>query len=327
MHKISRSPSYLEILSLDNDGKLISQSYATGFFIRTADTILLITNWHVVTGLDPAHPNDRPKGKGPPFFIKTTVVNKNNMLTELTIPLYDSNFEPLWIEHELGFAIDLAICRLPIACERYFHFTDIHSIEDRLIIDEKVANDIFIVGYPFSRNEFAQSFGEKAPYYLPIWKRGTIAFEPKLLLDGRLILIDALSRPGMSGSPVFLAQEDKVIYMNAASAAAFGSWKAGAIEAISGVDTSSFNSGRERRFRFVGVYSGTFGATKLAEVALGKCWHVNTIVEAILNGKQGNMPTHGPMSNAHYTEILKELSGRIIFRNRDGVVTDEIPLV
>lgn len=325
VHKISKATSYLETFALDLSGKHVMRSYATGFFIRTADSVLLITNWHVVSGLDPA---DTSKAAKPtPILMKATVISKTQMVTELTIPLYDEQLSPLWLEHHLGSEVDLAIYRLPATLDKYFDFIDVHSVEDETHIDERVANDVFIVGYPFSRDEFKNSFGDDAPYYMPVWKRGSLAFEPRLRLKGRMLLIDALSRAGMSGSPVFLAQNVDVMGAGtAANVAPLARLASGDTSALYELDSRALISGIERKFRFLGVYSGTFGTTRLAETALGKCWHIDTLREAIKAPQRGKMPAHSPFENNHYAEILRTIEGKLVLKDVDGNVKEEVPL-
>lgn len=325
VHKISKATSYLETFTIDLSGKHAMRSYATGFFIRTADSVLLITNWHVFSGLDPA---DTSKAAKPtPVLMKATVISKTQMVTELTIPLYDDQLSPLWFEHHLGSEVDLAIYRPPATLEKYFDFIDVHSVEDETHIDERVANDVFIVGYPFSRDEFKNSFGDDAPYYMPVWKRGSLAFEPRLRLKGCMLLIDALSRAGMSGSPVFLAQDvDMMGAKTAANVAPLARLASGDTSALFDLDPSTLIHGKERKFRFLGVYSGTFGTTRLAEIALGKCWHIDILREAIDAPQRGKMPAHGPFENNHYAEILRTIDGKLVIKDADGNLKEEVPL-
>lgn len=325
IHKISKATSYLETFTIDLTGKYDMRSYATGFFIRTDDAVLLITNWHVVSGLDPA--DISKAAKATPVLLKATVISKTQMVTELTIPLYDEQLSPLWFEHPMGSEVDLAICRLPATLEKYFDFIDVHSVEDETHIAEQVANDVFIVGYPFSRDEFKNSFGNDAPYYMPVWKRGSLAFEPGLRLKGRMLLIDALSRAGMSGSPVFMGQDvDMMGAKTAANAASLARLTSGDTSALYDLDPSALIHGKNRKFRFLGVYSGTFGTTRLKEIALGKCWHIDTLREAIDAPQRGRMPAHSPFENNHYAEILRATEGKLIIKDADGNLKEEVPL-
>lgn len=326
IHKLSRATTYLETYFIHpQTGECHLRSHATGFFLRASDAILLVTNWHVVTGLDPSDPS---VSKMPtPQFVKATVIGKNRHVTELTLPLYGPSMEPQWDEHYAGSDVDIAIYPLPLALERHFEFVDIHSAQDGVRISETIAKDVFILGYPFSRQDMKSVFGDDAPYYLPIWKRGSIATEPALRLGRRVLLIDSLSRAGMSGSPVVIAQDDKLIGAgNKSNSDLFARMLAGegsVLEALSQIDTSVLTEVTTKCFRFLGVYSGTIGSTRLAEVALGKCWHVDTLCELVANARRGEMPFHAPASNEHYDAFLAQVpGGQLTVKNVDGEVVE-----
>lgn len=53
-----------------------------------------------------------------------------------------------------------------------------------------------------------------------------------------------------------------------------------ALDVLRELDLSDTKSVTKKRFRFLGIYSGTIGSTKLAEVALGRCWHAEVVREA-----------------------------------------------
>ncbi|MDG2524206.1 hypothetical protein P6166_02385 [Stenotrophomonas sp. HITSZ_GD] len=163
-----------------------------------------------------------------------TVQGRNKNLVELSVPLYDDEMNPLWFEHPDRHMVDIAIVELPVELEEYFHFVDIHSVEDDTEIAEGVAKDVFILGYPFSKKDLESEFGEQAPYYLPIWKRGSIASEPAVPLHDRVLLIDSLSRAGMSGAPVLIAEDNRVMRARNAKGNAF-------IEAVRRGDTRALD--------------------------------------------------------------------------------------
>jgi S1-C subfamily serine protease len=48
----SRTVAQIELSALQ-DGKAVPCGFATGFFYRRENKLYLITNWHVVTGIDP----------------------------------------------------------------------------------------------------------------------------------------------------------------------------------------------------------------------------------------------------------------------------------
>jgi len=327
IHRLSRATTYLQTFVVHPvTGEHVLRSHATGFFLRTADAVLLVTNWHVVTGLDPAEPEriSRP----PPNYLKLTVPAREGNVSELTVPLYDGEMKPLWREHPDGGAIDIAIVELPLALEAHFEFVDIHAAEDAAPIPEDVAKDVFILGYPFSKAEMTSQFGADAFYFLPIWKRGSIASEPALPLGGRVLLIDSLSREGMSGAPVLIAQDEKVMGAgNAHNSDVFRRMDQGEPLAIAELDTAALTDASVKRFRFLGVYSGTVGSTRLAEIALGKCWTLNTLAEVLALAKPGSMPFHAPMANAHYDAFFAQLAaGELILRDAAGRETSRLAL-
>lgn len=324
IHKLSRATTYLETFFIhEQTGEYRLRSYATGFFLRANDAILLVTNWHVVTGLDPSNPSC---AKLPtPQFVKATVIGKNRFVTELTLPLYGPSMEPQWDEHPARSDVDLVIYPLPLALENHFEFIDIHSAEDEANIAETIAKDVFILGYPFSRQEMKSVFGEDAPYYLPVWKRGSVATEPAVRLGRRVLLIDSLSRAGMSGAPVLIAQDDKLLgagsHANSELFARMLSGQGSILDNLSRVDTSALTEQTTKRFRFLGIYSGTIGSTRLAEVALGKCWHVDTLRELVANARSGEMPFHAPSPNDHYDAFLAQIpGGQLTIKNAEGEV-------
>lgn len=331
IHKLSRATSYLQtfvILPLTGEHKL--RSHATGFFIRMKNMLLLVTNWHVVTGLDPANPT--VSNIPPPHYLKATVISKcGTTVTELTLPLYGPTMKPIWDEHPSGGEVDIVVYPIPLEYEKHFEFVDMHSAEDAEPINEKVASDVFILGYPFSRDEMHQVFGEDAPYYRPIWKRGSIASEPALRLGNRVLLIDSLSRAGMSGAPIVIAQDEKVL--NAGSEANSEAFKrllsgeGGAIKAMSQIDTKALTEVTVKRFRFLGVYSGTIGSTRLSEVALGKCWHVEVLCDLLANPRSGSMPAHAPDKNAHYDAFLAQSpQGTLTRKDEEGRIIERIQI-
>lgn len=329
IHTLSRATSYVQTYFIHPEtGEQVLRSHATGFFLRAGGALLLVTNWHVVTGLDPAAPSVVGLGRPPPHFLKVTVLGKNGRLTELSLPLYTPAMEPLWLEHPSGGDVDIVIYPLPIELEKRFQFVDIQSAEDDARIAETVAKDVFILGYPFNRDEMKGAFGDDAPYYIPVWKRGSIATEPALRLGGRVLLIDSLSRAGMSGAPVVIAQDDKLMGAgNAANSKAFERMLAGDNGAIMDVDTKALTDESIKRFRFLGVYSGTIGSTRLAEVALGKCWHVETLRELTASAREGVMPFHAPRPNGHYDAFFAQFAGgELIRKNVDGEVVERVQI-
>lgn len=331
VHPISLATSYLQTFVITMDGVHMLRGHATGFFVRTPGAILLLTNWHVVSGLDPANPSQQIRQKPSPHYLKVTVQGNNRHLTELTVPLYDQEMKPRWFVHPDRHDVDLAIIEFPESAATYFKFYDIHAVEDDEDIDEVVGRDVFVVGYPFSREELREGFGAEAPYFLPVWKRGSIASEPALRLADRVVLIDALSRAGMSGAPVLMAKDSHEMQALSSKTSAvmqrIASGEGSALDNICSLDLADTRSVTRKRYRFLGIYSGTIGSTKLAEVALGKCWHADVVREAINRARRGAMECHAPVENPHYRQLLDECAGRIMVRrDADGNVVERVQL-
>lgn len=328
VHRISLATTYLQSFVITHDGTHILRGHATGFFVRVKGAILLLTNWHVVSGLDPENPSEQRSAAPSPHYLKANLI-RDTTLSELTIPLYDSKMAPLWLEHPAGRAVDLAIIELPEGLASHFNFHDIYSVEDTTEISEMVGRDVFVVGYPFSSAELQKGFGANVPHFLPVWKRGTIATEPKVRLGDRVILIDTLSRPGMSGAPVFMTHDSQE-YLPASEKAADAMRRMNecrpdeidsTLQLLMDADLGNAKKVFVKRFQFLGIYSGTIGSTKLAEVALGKCWHADVVREAIEQAQAGIMEFHVPLENKHYTTLLNRgESGILEIRDNEGNV-------
>ena len=113
--------------------------------------------------------------------------------------------------------------------------------------------DVYIVGYP--RGTFGGA-------NFPIWKRGSIASEPDIDVDGKpKFYVDAATREGMSGSPVF-AQE-------------VGLWAPRG----AGRYLGKYNLGKGRAF--AGVYSGRIGAEDEFKAQLGFVWRARALDEIV----------------------------------------------
>lgn len=328
INKLSRVTAYLETYAFNRkNGELTKRSHATGFFVKTQDKILLVTNWHVVTGLDPSKPA-RNLGKFVPEVLKITVVSKNDTLTELTLPLYDENMKPLWDEHSKRNEVDLIVLPISKKLEEHFYFFDILSKMDSSKIKQTVGKDAFILGYPFSKDNLSAAFGENNHYYLPVWKRGSIATEPNLKIADKLILIDSMSRPGMSGSPVVICEDENVmVAKNNKGNDLIKRIRKGDTSAILDFDANDVMDDKVKKFNVLGVYSGVVGSTALQELALGKCWHIDILGDLIENHVSGFMPSHSPVTpHEYYESFLKDIMGVMVRKNSEGEETERFEM-
>ena len=170
---------------------------ATAFCYKKQFRTFLVSNWHVFSG--------RNAQTGQPLNSKGGLPNKlkiklhGNQIGEFgygwNLPLQDENGEPLWLQHSSGQNYDIAC----IECPPFPEGLRCYTIEDHkeTPIRIEIGQDIMIVGFP--RGLAAQGIW-------PIWKRGTLAAEPHIERLDKLpiYLVDAASREGMSGSPVYL---------------------------------------------------------------------------------------------------------------------------
>lgn len=329
IHQLSRATSYIETYVIpQNGGEPVLRSYATGFFMRLSNALLLITNWHVVTGLDPSNPS-MAMPLGPPHFMKASVYSRQGGITELSLPLYSlKKMTPMWDEHPTGGGVDLAIYPLPLAIDEHFDVIDIDTATGGSKINVTIAKDVFILGYPFSKTEMHQSFGKDAHYYLPIWKRGSIASEPNLPFGDNVTLIDSLSKPGMSGAPVVIADDVKILAARSKkNERVIERMNRGDKRAIFELDVDALSETTTKHFNFIGVYSGVIGNTRLHDLALGKCWGMNVLYETITNSVNGKMPYHAPDPFDAYDDFFAETKGGTMVRkNLGGEIIDRVPL-
>jgi hypothetical protein len=151
-----------------------------------------------------------------------------------------------------GKNVDVVALEIPGELSERYRFYPLNELEFESQFNPRVADDAFIIGYPFS---------EPQPLDLPIWKRGSIASEPDLN-HGNLprILVDTATRSGLSGSPVVM---QRVGY--------HASPDGNAAKSIFG-----------RIRNFLGVYSGRIGLDE-EKAQLGVVWK-RTVIEEIING-------------------------------------------
>lgn len=185
------------IEQLSNDGNDTVISHGSGCFWRHKGIAYLLTARHVLSGRSPFD-NSILSDKGyiprkirvyPMFDIGGGDLVRAS--TEVEIPedgcwLEDPKFEEL---------------RTDIAALACWTEPDkrLHCLNDSPELFEEmfthVGMECAIVGYPTTQ------FGD---LMLPVWRRGSIASEPLLPVDGKpMFLLDAATSPGFSGSPVF----------------------------------------------------------------------------------------------------------------------------
>lgn len=191
INEFSRPSLRIEIL-----GKSRNLGSATGFVVEAEGKLYLVSNWHVITGCDPV--NMRPIDQAGDIPNSILVWHHSNTLGVWhwrIEPLYDSEGRPRWIEHPLENKVDVVLLPLSVVDEGVKTYPFDLSLADT-DMTVQVTSQVFIIGFPL---------GLSGPGVFPIWKEGIVASEPELDYRGEpVVLIDARTLGGMSGSPVIM---------------------------------------------------------------------------------------------------------------------------
>ena len=196
----SLATHYLRMIAMET-GNIMSTG--TGFLYEYQDEIFLITNGHNITRMNPEQTLRIISSAAFPskiitrarFFPKDSP-NMMGVTDFFTIDLYenDSFSKPLWYVHpDKEYLIDVVAIPLEKKdkIQEHIKLFPINCYPFDKEFFPEVADDVFILGYPFNVT------GDKE---LPIWKRGTIASEPIIDIDNLpKIFVDTATRPGMSG--------------------------------------------------------------------------------------------------------------------------------
>jgi hypothetical protein len=216
----------------------------------------LITNWHIITGLNPLTKEPIMKHGGIPDDLSMILLVNTNPLqwNSFTLELYKNNVSDWFIHPVHREMVDVVAIELelpedfqgiikPINANKFDGF------------DLSIADDVFILGYPYSFTGGG---------YFPIWKRGSVATEPDIDYEGLpKYYIDTATKPGMSGSPVLFRR--------------------------TGLHNKSGNKlTMDTIFgtiqNFVGVYSGRVTGENDFDAQLGIVWKKD-VIEEIIKGR------------------------------------------
>ena len=234
----------------------------SGFLWRHDNKSFLVSNWHNFSGRDPKTKQPlSKKNAGVPDRVKCRLW-KNKLSNGKEIPgmiseecefsLVDESGKPKFLEHPLGSLLDIAALPLKLDPHVKPYYLNEHKFDEGISIYP--GQDVFIVGFPL---------GLITDKPLPVWKRGTIASEPHIPIDGaKKLLVDTATRKGMSGSFV-IAQHTGIFSPD------------GKLN-----EKSWIGSGR----KILGIYSGRLGASDV-EVQLGVVWHRELIDELVAKGQ------------------------------------------
>lgn len=179
---------------------------ASGFFWSKDDRKYLITNWHVLSGINPtsglilADSGARPDRIVLGTYCMTPPGDNTGLGTLEYSPVEiaicdEDHLNEIWLEHP-SHRRDVDVAAIDVT----------EHVKDKLVYcanqletatpgDLRASEDMFVIGYPFGEKMV------KPP--APVWRRATLAMDPGFEPDGLpKLLIDTTTRNGMSGSVV-----------------------------------------------------------------------------------------------------------------------------
>tara|TARA_R110000787_G_scaffold102346_2_gene208365 strand:+ start:909 stop:1700 length:792 start_codon:yes stop_codon:yes gene_type:complete len=233
---------------------------ATAFCYEYNGNNYLVSNWHVFSGRNPdtGQPLSSTGAIPSKICILMHGIEPGSYYDEVSFELYGKNEEALWLQHQDGQTIDIAAINISeLFAGPKLYFANAHEhLKDRLTL--RVTDEVFITGFP--RGLTKQGI-------FPVWKRGTIAAEPNILVDGSdaTFLVDTATREGMSGSPVFKRMNKEFTDYRDDSG------------------TTKVNI-----THLIGVYSGRFGGDDGLSAQLGRVWKTDKIREVLWHPSLGS---------------------------------------
>lgn len=255
--------SYIEMLFGD-----VLLSSGTCFFWREAGAVFLVTNWHNLSGLNPATRQTMSPTGGLPNKVRVQTFRKVTPedadgyyvmdVVQQEIPLYTDGWaESLWRQHsKYKEKVDVAVIDVSAVLAEFI-ISPVNELEADALLEPKVSQEVFILGYPLGLITGSPS---------PVWKRGSIASDPTFDPYGLpQIIVDTATRSGMSGSVVLARHRIS-----------------GGYKRKDGSDAAPIIGGQ--RDVILGVYSGRLGASEL-EAQLGIVWKRELISEIIQDGE------------------------------------------
>lgn len=229
----------------------------TGFVVEHLGQPYLITNYHLAAGRSPEtgqprHPSGAVTEELAVLHLLPTGTGAIQWQARFE-PVLNADGEALWFEHPAhGRTVDVVALPLTQLNGVELHPYDLTGAAPALAAAP--ATSVSVIGFPF---------GIAAGGAFGVWTRGFIASEPEVSFnDLPLMLIDARTREGQSGSPVILYVSGGMAAMADGSSAAF----AGPV------------------VNLLGVYSGRINA----ESDIGLVWKVDAVREILDAQKPGH---------------------------------------
>ena len=176
---------------------------ATGVTVRLEDAgNFLVSNWHVFSGRNADTGELRNRWGAEPDTVEVEHHSSKLVGRWVRVPyrLQDPDGRPLWKEHPSGardgggVRVDVAALPLSLPSRAFVRPFPLHGADSDA--HPTVGAAVSVIGFPA---------GLGAAGSWPIWITGHIATDPTLDYDSRpVMLIDARTREGMSGSPVVI---------------------------------------------------------------------------------------------------------------------------
>ncbi|ULC58584.1 serine protease [Flaviramulus sp. BrNp1-15] len=209
----------LQSLYIETYNGTTKLSSATGFIIKSKTQNYLVTNYHVITNKNPFN-NKWLDPKKPVAPNKIVILHNADSLGTYILKtehLFDKLGNKLWHENkikneyvdviELPLKDTLGVKTYPVNYKK--------SAYDEVQIT--TTDRVFILGFPRGVRSFPA---------FPVWKSGLIASEPDFDQEGKPIMwVDAITFPGMSGSPVYFKSNQMVKLKNGKNAFVTGQSK------------------------------------------------------------------------------------------------------
>ncbi|QOZ36475.1 hypothetical protein XH92_36815 [Bradyrhizobium sp. CCBAU 53421] len=255
---------------------------ATGFFWRRSEKVFLITNWHVVTGLNMMDGTAIGNHWVPERIVLRYFVMgasqpkgwRSMAVPDINLPLFEDFHRPYWVQHPMAYEWNADVVALDVTDK--LAGGDVFCVNDHTYprLYHFAGSEIFVLGHalPESTNAY--------PVPFPIWKRGSIASEIIVPWNMRpAFLIDSRTSKGMSGSPVFA---------RVFGPAAFGD---GSIQADNILVSE-----------FMGIYSGRLFDDE-NNASVGLVWHRNLIDQLLAEPAPGSRDWKKSKSIQMFTSV------------------------
>jgi len=289
LNGLSLSCTPIELLANDGSDSIVGN--ASGFFWQINGQPYLVSNWHVVSGRNPftselnsnAFIPRRMRFYGLSVSTESGVVTFERIRWTLT---WGEDMVDLLAKPPAHEGQPLDIWGTPIALNSVFGKDSSRTgfkgaAESTCFLNEltgpriitNVGDECFILGYPLNNYDGIMP---------PIWKRGSIASETSIGVEGRpVFLVDAATTAGMSGSPI----------IRKATTIAVHNQDLGGLQEISS-------------YELIGLYAGRLESPRLSAVNIGYGWYRSMIDKALDHYKTADVKnaaitsiTHGGFSS------------------------------